>query len=183
LKHTGPTLRWPERPTFHILKDSAQIIPSALESVMKASLIGAAAAALILSGCYYPGPYTYYPVVPATAANIETIPPNSPDAPPPQGAQNGGPDDAQGGQPPAQAGRPAPQGQPQQPPPGYAGGQAYYAYPAYPSYPVYPAYGYPAYGYGYPGYGYPAYGYPVWGGPSVAFGFSFGGGHGGHYHH
>ncbi len=155
---------------------------------MKAPLIGAAAAALVLSGCYYPGPYAYYPVVPAGAANIETIPPNSPDAPQPGSAQNGGPDgdqgDAQGGQPPAQAGRPAPQGQPQQPPPGYAGGQAYYAYPAYPSYPVYPAYGYPVYGYGYPGYG---YGYPVWGGPSVAFGFSFGGGghggHGGHYHH
>ena len=161
---------------------------------MKASLYGVAAAALVLSGCYYPGPYAYYPpVVPAGAANIETIPPNSPDAPRQQyapqqgGAQVGGPIDdqgySQGGQAPAQQGQPGQAQQQQQP--GYAGGQAYYAYPAYPSYPVYPAYGYPAYGYPAYGYGYPGYGYgyPGWGGPSVAFGFSFGGGGGGHHYH
>ncbi len=133
---------------------------------MKVGLIGAAAAAVILSGCYYPGPYAYYPTVPAGAANVETIPPDSPDAaqsqpvPQPGGAQ---------GQPPVQA-----QGQAQgqgQPPPGYAAAPGgYYAYP-----PAYPVYGYPAY----PAYGYPAYGYPYGGyyAPSVAFGFSFGGRH------
>ncbi|CAB3784776.1 hypothetical protein [Pararobbsia alpina] len=170
---------------------------------MKASLSGVVASTLVLSGCYYPGPYTYYPpVVPASMANIETIPSNSPDAasgqqpvPQPGTAQNGGPAGAgysQGSHPPVQQGQ---QGQSQQPPPGYAAGQSYYAYPAYPgyaAYPVYPAYGYPVYGYGYPGYGYPGYGYPgygypgygypFWGGPSVAFGFSFGGG-GGHHRH
>ncbi|WP_147432391.1 hypothetical protein [Pararobbsia silviterrae] len=118
---------------------------------MKTGLISVAAAALVLSGCYYPGPYVYYPTVPAQSAGVETIPPNSPDYP-----QQGS---AQTAQPPASA------SQAQAVPPGYNGGAAYYAYPAYPAYPTYPAY-----------YGYPAYpGYPVYGGPAIGLGFSFGG--------
>lgn len=131
---------------------------------MKAGLFGAAAASLVLSGCYYyPAPYTYYPTVPAQAAGVETIPPNSPDYPQPGAAQTtpsapGTPQD------PSQAqAQPQPQAQtPNAPPPGYNGGAAYYGYPAY----AYPAYAYPA-------YGYPAY--PVYGAPAVGIGFSFGG--------
>jgi hypothetical protein len=134
---------------------------------MKAGLIGAASAALVLAGCYYPGPYTYYPTVPAQAAGVETIPPNSPDYPQPGSAQNAPPS--------AQQNAPqSPQSQPQTPPPnGYNGGTVYSGapgYTCYPGYPCYPAYGYPAYP------AYPTYtAYPVYGAPAIGLGFSFGG--------
>jgi hypothetical protein len=169
---------------FHILESVRTQYQSALgRSSMKAGLIGAAAAALVLSGCYYyPGPYTYYPTVPAQAAGVETIPPNSPDYPQADSAQTA-PASGQTAQQNGQQASPQSSQAPQQggynggtvyaaPPPGYAAPPPGYA--CYPGYPCYPAYGYPAYGYGYPAYGGPV----VYGGPAIGLGFSFRG----HFH-
>jgi hypothetical protein len=157
-----------------------------------------AVAAAGLSGCYYVGPYSYYPGVPPGSLNREvpldqgpataddndnapydeahpysTAPASQPYAQPPMGrAAAPSTGAARSYQPPPQ--RPAPQSSTRQQaqPPGYDDNDGYYGEdPGYgePAYPYPPVYpAYPAYP-AYPGY-YPGYAIA----PSISFGFGYG---------
>ncbi|MCC8402480.1 hypothetical protein LJ655_11365 [Paraburkholderia sp. MMS20-SJTN17] len=140
---------------------------------MRSQIVGlgngmAGALTLVLSGCVYYGPYSYYPGVggyySCTSATAESTAGNGPTPASGTASANATPNDLpSSGENCTYVAVPPP---------------AYYGYPGYYGY-----YGYPGY-YAYP-YGYPWPGYYGWWGPSVVIGGYWGGGyrHGGYYGH
>lgn len=133
--------------------------PWARGMLRRVSMLGATAALLALSGCYYYYPYGYTPYYPGTVPAANTQQENAV-------LQT----NSQAGLP----ANPAPAAVPdtQYPGPLYPSPPVAVAVPAWPVYPAYPAY--PAY------YPYPAWG---WGAPAISFGFGYWSGGGGHWHH
>ena len=123
--------------------------PCVSRSLKRVSTLGAAAALLTLSGCYYYYPYGYAPYYSGTAPAAGTQQGNAALQTSPQASQ-----------PP----NPAPAAIPdaQYPGPLYPSPPVAIAVPAWPAWPAYPAY-----------YPYPAWG---WGAPAVSFGFGYWGG-------
>lgn len=126
--------------------------PWAHGALKRVSTLGATAALLALSGCYYYYPYGYTPYYYGTVPAASTQQENALSQTHPQASQ-----------PP----NPAPAAIPdaQYPGPLYPSPPVAIAAPAWPAYPAY--------------YPYPAWG---WGAPAVSFGFGYWSGGGGHWH-